>query len=675
MGSSNRLGSRFLGVLVFAVLASIAVGGFVIARLSLQSEEKQLLHDRTSEIGAILSTSAGLASSLQMVGEVYSNDQIGEAFSAAAKTLVAGNVTLAGVARVVGDQVVVQAVEGGGVSVGDVLSSQRHDVALRSLQVDGLVSTLVRGPDLSTLVVALGREDGLVVFEESLFASKPLPAAAASPFEELDAVLYRSPTVDADNLLLATTDALPLAEPLDSRELAFGSERWLLQTSARTPLTSPQARAVPWIILASGLTAALLSAGVVGTMARRRGFAVGLVEQRTSDLRQIMADLDTAKVAADTANRAKSQFLSSMSHELRTPLNSVLGFAQLLELSDQEPEDRDAIDHILKGGKHLLSLINELLDISRIETGDITMSVETVLASEVIGETLGIMKPLAAARSIHLTVDQPSTNSHYVFADRQRLRQILLNLLSNAVKYNRIGGAVTVRCEPVPGSRLRIKVTDTGPGISPESKGMLFMPFERLGADVSSVEGTGIGLALSRRLAEAMSGNIDLESTMGVGSTFWVELPLVEGIVESFELLAPADPESAVSHERQKVVYIEDNLANIALVQRLFDQWGDMELIPAPQGRLGIALAREHQPALILLDLHLTDVPGDEVLQLLRDDDETASIPVVIISADATPGQIRRLTAAGAYGYLIKPLNVRQLRATITEMILANNPA
>ena len=670
MGSSNRSAtSRFLGLLVFVVLASIAVGGFLITRQSAQGEEEQLLHDRTSEIAVILSTSATLASALNMVGEVYVNDPEGQVFSAAARTLVAGTVTLAGVAEVVDGQAEVRAIEGAGLLPGDLLTGQREDLVLRSLEVDGLVSALIRGTQLSTLVVALGRSDGVVVFEEILFATEPLPATADSPFQEIDAVLYRSPTVDADDLLIATTDALPLAGSVESRELVFGAETWLLQTSARTPLASPQARAVPWIILIAGLIAAVLAGGVVDVLARRRAFAMSLVEQRTGDLRRMMTELDTARIAADSANKAKSHFLSRMSHELRTPLNSVLGFAQLLELNDQRPEDQDAVNHILKGGNHLLNLINEVLDISRIEAGDITMSVESVLASEVIGETLDLMRPLAAARSIHFAPNRSSTCSHYVFADRQRLKQILLNLLSNAVKYNRIGGTVGVSCEQISGTRVRIKVTDTGSGISPENSGRLFVPFERLGADLTEVEGTGIGLALSQRLAEAMGGRLDLESTVGVGSTFWIELPLVEGSVERFERLAPPIEESPLSDHRQKVLYIEDNLANITLVQRIFEHWGEIELVPAIQGRLGIDLARLHHPALILLDLHLTDIPGDEVLQLLRDDPETASIPVVIISADATPGQIQRLQAAGASAYLTKPLNVRELREIATEML------
>ncbi len=362
-----------------------------------------------------------------------------------------------------------------------------------------------------------------------------------------------------------------------------------------------------------------------------------------------------------------------MSHELRTPLNAVLGFAQLLELDDPTEQQRDAIGHILKGGSHLLGLVNEVLDISRIETGDLALSPEPVLVGEVIREGIDLIGPLATQRSVHLIGDRHATCSQYVFTDRQRLKQIVLNLLSNAVKYNHPDGTVTLACERMSPTRLRIKVTDTGPGIAAEQVGLLFVPFERLGANRTDVEGTGIGLALSRRLAEAMGGTIGVETAVGKGSTFWVELPLVEGPVERYERLnAPAEPETPeippeVPH--RTVLYVEDNLANLNLVQRVMERRSEVEIMPAMQGRLGIELARQHQPELILLDLHLPDVSGDEVLQSLRDDASTASIPVVIVSADATPGQVQRLMAAGASAYLTKPLDIRELLRVVDVLL------
>jgi CheY-like chemotaxis protein len=382
-----------------------------------------------------------------------------------------------------------------------------------------------------------------------------------------------------------------------------------------------------------------------------------------------MAELESARAAADSANLAKSQFLSRMSHELRTPLNAVLGFAQLLELREQSPDDRDAVEHILRGGNHLLALINEVLDLSRIEAGDMTLSPEPVHVADVVDEAIGLVRPLAAGRSVTLTVDHQRPCPHHVLADRQRLKQVLLNLLSNAVKYNRFGGTVVVGCVEV-GDRVRLQVTDTGPGISADDVGRLFVPFERLGAAATEVEGTGIGLALSRRLAEAMGGTLDVDSVAGEGSTFWIELPQVEGTVERYERLAgePMPPRVDVDH-RHLVLYIEDNLANVKLAERVFAERGDIELMPVMQGRLGVELARQHRPELILVDLHLPDIPGDEVLQALRTDPLTRPIPVIIVSADASPGRIERLRAAGATAYVTKPFNVRELIRTVGHIL------
>ncbi|MDQ1457239.1 MAG: hypothetical protein QOH28_2859 [Actinomycetota bacterium] len=428
-----------------------------------------------------------------------------------------------------------------------------------------------------------------------------------------------------------------------------------------------------WIILAGRLVAALIASAVVAMLTRRRRYAMVLVEQRTAELRGTLADLETAREAADVANRSKSSFLSRMSHELRTPLNAVLGFAQVLDLDDLDPNQQEAVDQILRGGKHLLGLINEVLDISRIETGDLALSSESVLVSDVVGETVDLIRPLADQRSIQVHADHHVCENIHVFADRQRLKQILLNLLSNAVKYNRLHGSVTISCARPDPTHLRIRVADTGPGIRGEQLGKVFVPFERLGAERTDIEGTGIGLALSRRLAEAMGGTVDLESVPGEGSTFWVELPLVEGPVERYERLRGdhTQPQavSSTDERRQTLLYIEDNLANLKLVQRVVAHRNDVDIIPAMQGRLGLELATEHQPALILLDLHLPDIPGDQVLQELRSNCATASIPVVVVSADATLGQQQRLLSAGALAYLTKPYEVQELLRIIDEAL------
>lgn len=379
-----------------------------------------------------------------------------------------------------------------------------------------------------------------------------------------------------------------------------------------------------------------------------------------------------AQAAAEAANVSKSQFLSRMSHELRTPLNSILGFGQLLELDDLTEIQRDSVDHILKGGRHLLTLINEVLDISRIEAGELTLSPEAVLAADVVDDAVGLIRPLAEQRGIHLRVDAGECDCH-VFADRQRVKQVLINLLSNAVKYNRPHGTVLVSCSRTQDSRLAIAVTDTGVGIPAERIGMLFTPFERLGAESTGEEGTGIGLALSRRLTEAMGGTLSATSNLGQGSTFALTLPLVEAPVERYERLnGHQTPSDGPTDRRCVVLHIEDNASNLSLMERVLGTRPDVELVAAMYGRLGIDLARQHQPAIVLLDLHLPDMSGEEVLATLRDDPATASVPVAIISADASPGQVQRLLSAGAAAYLTKPINVRDLLRVVDEAVGAS---
>ncbi len=380
-----------------------------------------------------------------------------------------------------------------------------------------------------------------------------------------------------------------------------------------------------------------------------------------------------AQEAAESANIAKSQFLSRMSHELRTPLNAVLGFGQLLQLQTLTDDQTEYVDYIVKGGRHLLDLINEVLDISRIEAGELALSPEPVLASGLIGEAVDLIRPLADQAGIQVVVDRSGPPDAYAFADRQRAKQILLNLLSNAVKYNRTRGTVAVSCALVSATRLGIRVTDTGPGIAAEQLSRLFTAFERLGAEHTDVEGTGIGLALSKRLAEAMDGQLSATSTLGQGSTFVVELPRVEGPVERYERLnGPGDepaPAPAPAGSRRTVLHIEDNLANLNLMERILARRSDIQVVASMQGSLGLELAREHRPAMILLDLHLPDMSGEQVLQRLRDDPVTSSIPVVMVSADATTGQIQRLLSAGAAAYVTKPIDVPAMLRALDEIL------
>ena len=372
-----------------------------------------------------------------------------------------------------------------------------------------------------------------------------------------------------------------------------------------------------------------------------------------------------ARRTAEEANRAKDDFLSRMSHELRTPLNAVLGFAELLELDDLTADQADGIHHIRKSGEHLLQLINEVLDIARIDSGHLALSPEPVNLNELVIETMDLLRPLARPSGIRMVFDAAAATWLHVQADRQRLRQILLNLLSNSIKYNRPSGSITVDATVLPDDRVAVHVTDTGMGIAATDLPRLFQPFDRLGVEVSGIEGTGVGLALSRRLAEAMGGSLTAASALGQGSTFTVVLPQATQPTSSGpDAAGPDEPPAADDAERgnlRSVLYIEDNTSNLHLVEKVLHRRRGWRLIHAGLGQLGLDLAAVQRPDLVLLDLHLPDMPGIEVLRRLRSDPATADAPIVVVSADATPGQVARLIAAGADEYVTKPIGVAAL--------------
>jgi len=385
------------------------------------------------------------------------------------------------------------------------------------------------------------------------------------------------------------------------------------------------------------------------------------------------AELTAARDAALKANQAKNAFMSSTSHELRTPLNSILGFTQLLQLSDLSDEDHDSAQQILGAGHHLLALINELIDIARIESGDLSLSLEPVSVLPLIEEASQLMDPLAAQRSIRIVCDCARPDLA-VRADRQRLSQVLVNLISNAIKYNHRGGTITITCQEQGASQVSLVVSDTGQGLSQEDIGRIFVPFERLHADQSATEGTGIGLPLARSLTEAMDGQLSASSVPGEGSAFTVTLLRAPDVIHvpaqkaaPPALARPRAPAGAGDGDGTRtgsglsVLYIEDNPANIEVVSRYLKGRPSVMLQSVASGRAGIERAVRDIPDIILLDLHLQDLHGDQVLRELRAEPVTAAIPVVVLSADASARVIRRLLASGALAYLTKPLDLADL--------------
>ncbi len=379
---------------------------------------------------------------------------------------------------------------------------------------------------------------------------------------------------------------------------------------------------------------------------------------------------------AQAANRAKSEFLSRMSHELRTPLNAISGFGQLLAMDDLEPRQAEHIDYVLKGADHMLALVNDVLDFSRVEAGQLKVSPEAVALLDTVQGAVALMEPLADAGEVALSVDAGGlTDDGHVHADAQRLKQVLLNVLSNAIKYNHPGGRVDVSFETLDGppSGVRTLVTDTGIGIAAHDLEKLFEPFERLGAEQRAIEGTGLGLALSKGLIEAMGGNITVSSTPGVGSTFMIELAGVPTphIEHAHEAPEPQEQRSGAgdAQPRLKVLYIEDNVSNVRLVERVLERHATVEMLPAMQGSLGLGLAREHHPDMIILDLHLPDIDGEVVLTRLKADPSTRDIPVVVLTADASKGLAERLVRIGSCEFLSKPLDVPRLLKVIQTYI------
>ena len=390
-------------------------------------------------------------------------------------------------------------------------------------------------------------------------------------------------------------------------------------------------------------------------------------------LQENTVELEKAKAIAEKANLAKSDFLSSMSHELRSPLNAILGFAQLMDTGSPVPTatQKGSIDQILHAGWYLLELINEILDLAVIESGRLSLSLEPVSLSDVIIECQAMIEPLAEKRGISMSFPHFESACH-IRADRTRLKQVLVNLLSNAIKYNQPRGAVVVDCALSSSGRVRISVSDTGPGLSPEKLMQLFQPFNRLGQEAGGEEGTGIGLVVSKRLVELMQGLIGAESIVGKGSVFWIELnadadPHASHVKDA-TAIGSTIPENRL--RPRLLLYVEDNPANLKLIEQLIARRPDLRLLTAQNGRDGITLARGYLPDVILMDINLPGINGIETMKLLRLDPATAHIPIVALSANAIPRDIEMGLEAGFFRYLTKPIKVDEFLETLNEVIV-----
>lgn len=392
-------------------------------------------------------------------------------------------------------------------------------------------------------------------------------------------------------------------------------------------------------------------------------------------VRERTAELETVNAELERATRAKSDFLSSMSHELRTPLNAILGFGEILVSKDIPSTPQQKVEfthHILKAGRHLLTLINEILDLAQVESGKLALSLEPVAVADVLQECQTMIEPMGAQRAIHIVFAQ-DTGQH-VLADRMRLKQVLLNLLSNAIKYNRDGGSVGVDVAVARKQRLRVSVRDSGMGLPPAQLNELFQPFNRLGQDGGRIEGTGLGLVLTKRLVELMGGEIGVNSAPGTGSTFWIEMQSAtpHALAKSAVNKVVAAPVKRSGASLSTLLYVEDNPVNLNLVQEIVGFRADLRLLSAPDGNLGLELAIAHLPEVILLDLNLPGLSGHDVQKLLRNDPRTAHIPVIALTANAMRHDMERGLAAGFFRYLTKPINLAEFGDAIDQALQAS---
>jgi PAS domain S-box-containing protein len=405
------------------------------------------------------------------------------------------------------------------------------------------------------------------------------------------------------------------------------------------------------------------------------GMLVSSAIRDITERKTIERALHEKKVELENANLAKDRFLASMSHELRTPLNAILGFSQLLAneaLPSTALQKKQFTLNILKAGQHLLTLINEILDLAKIESGTLTLSMEPVALGDVILESQAMAEALGNPRNLRMIF--PRENTLHVLADRTRLKQVVLNLVSNAIKYNRDMGMVVVECSPIPGGRVRLSVRDTGSGLEQEQLAALFQPFNRLGQEAGVQEGTGIGLVVTKRLVELMGGTIGVTSTVGIGSLFWIELGAAAPAAATAALADVAAAPPVIRHALDgppTLLYVEDNPANLKLVEEILGFHTGLRLLSAADGHQGIALARQHRPHIILMDINLPGISGAEAQRILHDDPDTAAIPVIALTANAMPRDVKNGLEAGFFRYITKPVQVDELIEAINSALAA----
>jgi signal transduction histidine kinase len=400
---------------------------------------------------------------------------------------------------------------------------------------------------------------------------------------------------------------------------------------------------------------------------------LGILFNNVTEQKIIEAQLHEALAQAQTANRAKSEFLSNMSHELRTPLNSILGFAQLMQSSIPPPMKAQAqcLSEIVKAGWYLLDLVNDTLDLAAIEAGKLSVYLTAVSLDDVLQDCAAIIGPLAAQRNLSVSYP-PADLVHIAYADPTRVKQVLLNLLSNSVKYNRHGGSISVRCNMVDGKSLRISVQDTGLGMTPDQLEHLFEVFNRLGQEHSGVVGTGIGLVMCKRLVELMEGRLGFDSVSGKGSNFWIDLPLAPSLMCAAAPIEAERSRTPLSDQPvgHTVLHIDDNPGNLELVAQLLAQRPEHRLLSASLGALGLEIARAHLPAVILMDIDLPDISGTEVLQMLQSDKGTSHIPAIALTANALTQDIQKGLQAGFFRYVTKPIRVQEFFESLDAALL-----